>query len=68
MYCVKRKTSDTKVAYYKYDGWEEFTIGEPIDLTGVVLFTRQEALNHAMQGKFDGMGKVEYQWYGSYKR
>lgn len=65
MYCVKRTEQDGSLSYYKYDGWQTFKKGEPLDLSGVVLFTVVEAANATLKGlPLD----VQLQWYGAYKR
>lgn len=61
MYCIKRTVSKGKVAYFKYDGWHLFS-NEPLDLSGVVLFTEREAKANELRPN------EEFQWYGAYKR
>lgn len=61
MYCVKRTVAPGKLAYYTYDGWNLFS-NVPLDLTGVVLFTKTEA------ERIELPANEEFQWYGSYKR
>ncbi len=61
MYCIKRSISTNKVAYLKYDGWHLF-VNEPLDLSGVVLFTKTEAERNELPAN------EEFQWYGCYKR
>lgn len=61
MYCVKRTVSHDKVAYLKYDGWCIFS-NAPLDLTGVILFTKGEAKANELPPE------EEFQWYGAYKR
>lgn len=66
MYCVKRTEKDGSISYYKYDGWQTFKKGEPLDLSDVVLFTYSEASKAAVSGEFSGC--CTFQWYGAYKR
>lgn len=63
MYCVKRTVnkSNGQVAYFKYDGWHLFS-NEPLDLSGVVLFTQRERDANTLGPN------EEWQWYGSYWR
>ena len=61
MYIIKRTSKDS-VSYYKYEGWEQFKKGTPLDLSGVVLFTEQEAKVNELPPN------EEFQWYGAYKR
>ena len=60
MYVIQRKVGD-KLAYLKYDGWCVFS-NTPLDLEGVVLFTKGEMRANKPQAN------ETWQWYGSYKR
>ena len=62
MYVIKRTEQNGSLSYYKYDGWQTFKEGEPLDLSGVVLFTKGEAERMYLPPN------TEAQWYGAYKR
>lgn len=67
MYCVKRTVNkdNGQIAYLKYDGWHLFS-NEPLDLSGVVLFTGVERNNMLERNQL--APNEELQWYGSYWR
>ena len=70
MYVIKRRTPifnevehTEALSYYKYDGWSDpVERGQPLDLSGVVLFTEGERKANTLRPY------EEWQWYGAYKR
>ena len=62
MYIIKRHLTQTgELAYLKREGWAKFPDTGPLDLTGVMLFTKGEREANKLRPS------EEWQWYGAYK-